>query len=240
MTLDETTTGVRRILSFPAAYETYDALVGTRAVRRAFAREYIRAAPGAHVLDLGCGPGTMLEHLPDVRYTGIDLNETYIRTARQRHQGRGTFVVGDVTAVDFGPDESLDVVVAFGFLHHVSDATALEVMPRIKSVLKPEGRFVSLDPCFVRNQNVVARCLHRMDRGNHVRDVAGYLRLVSPVFGEVAHHVDHDLHVLPSTTLLMRCSVLAGFAESPATIPLAGIRWPDMAVTWSKEIARSR
>jgi len=216
MSADETTTGVRRILSLPAAYETFDALIGTRAVRRAFALEYIRPVPGARILDLGCGPGTMLEHLPNVRYTGIDLNEAYVRTAQQRYRDRGTFILGNVTEVDFGANESFDVVVAFGFLHHVSDATAREVMPRIKAALKPEGRFVALDPCFVRNQNVVARYLHRMDRGNHVRDVAGYLRLVSPIFGEVVHQVDHELHVIPSTTLLMQC------ASWHASAPLRG------------------
>jgi len=205
LTPDETTTGVWRLLSLPAVYETFDALIGTRDVRRRFVQEYIRPVPGAHILDLGCGPGTMLEHLPNIRYTGIDFNESYIVAAQKRYGSRGTFILGNVTEVDWGPDESFDVVVAFGLLHHVSDATAREVIPRVKLALKPEGRFVTLDPCFVKNQNIVARCLHKMDRGNHVRDVEGYLRLVNPAFRGITHKVAHDLHVVPSTTLMMTC-----------------------------------
>jgi hypothetical protein len=53
------TTGLRRILSLPTVSEAYDAPVGTRAVHRAFARQYIRPVPGANVLDLGCGPAGM-------------------------------------------------------------------------------------------------------------------------------------------------------------------------------------
>jgi len=201
----ETTTGLRRILSLPTVYEAYDALVGTRAVRRAFARQYVRPVPGAKVLDLGCGPARMLEHLSSVTYTGVDISRAYVEAARARYGARGTFLLGSVTEVDLGREHSFDVVVAFGLLHHVDDATAREVVSRVKSVLKPEGRFVTLDPCFVENQNIVARWLHRMDRGNHVRDVEGYLRLVRAVFGSITHDVRHDLHVIPSTTLIMTC-----------------------------------
>lgn len=201
----ETTTGLRRILSYPAVYEAYDAVVGTRAVRRAFARQYVRPFPRAKVLDLGCGPARMLDHLSGVRYTGIDISAAYINAARKRYGNRGRFILGSVTDVNFGQEEPFDIVVAFGLLHHVSDGTVRDLVSRAKSVLTRSGRLITLDPCFVENQNILARYLHQKDRGNHVRYVEGYLKLVGPAFSSVTHVVRHDLHFIPSTTLIMTC-----------------------------------
>jgi len=200
------TRGLRRILNLPAAYDAYDALVGTRGVRRAFVREYVQAFPGAHVLDLGCGSGKLLRYLPGVAYTGVDISSAYIRTAQRRYSDRGTFIVGSAIDADLGLDHSFDIVVAFGLLHHVNDVTAREVVSRAKLALKPGGRFVTLDPCFETNQNRFARFLHKKDRGRHVRYVDAYLKLAHTAFEAVSHHVLHNIHpVVPSTTLIMTC-----------------------------------
>jgi SAM-dependent methyltransferase len=202
----ETTTGLRRLLSVPSLYNAYDTLVGNPAVRRAFVRDFVRAAPGANVLELGCGTAKLLHYLTDVIYTGIDISEAYIRTAQRRYGSRGRFVVGSVTEADFGPRQSYDVVMAFGLLHHLDDATARLVLSRAHSVLKPGGRLVTLDPCFAENQHRFARYLHRKDRGRHVRYVDGYVSLVRAAFDHVAPRVFHDLHRIPSTTLIMTCA----------------------------------
>ena len=89
----ETTTGLRWILSLPVVSEVYDALVGTRAVRRAFARQHIRPIPGANVLDLGCGPARMLEHLPPFN---IQHNHFFSKTTLRRLFLKHGFAVADV------------------------------------------------------------------------------------------------------------------------------------------------
>ena len=206
MKREQKTSGLRRILSHPAVYDAYDALVGTRGVRRAFVREYVQAFLGAHVLDLGCGSGKLLRYLPGVAYTGVDISSAYIRTAQRRYSNRGTFILGSAIDADLGPDHSFDIVVAFGLLHHVNDVTAREVVSRAKRALKRGGRFVTLDPCFETNQNRFAQFLHKKDRGRHVRYVDGYLKLAHMAFEAVSHQVLHNIHpVVPSTTLIMTC-----------------------------------
>ncbi len=202
----ETTSGLRRLLSLPSLYNAYDTLVGNPSVRRAFVRDFVRAAPGANLLELGCGTAKLLRYLPDVTYTGIDISEAYIRMAQQRYGSRARFVVGSVTEADFGPRHSFDIVMAFGLLHHLDDASAQHVLLRAKGVLKPGGRLVTLDPCFAENQHRFARYLHGKDRGRHVRYVDGYLDLVRTAFDDVTQRVFHDLHRIPSTTLIMTCA----------------------------------
>ncbi len=205
--MGQTTTGLRRILSHPAVYEAYDAIVGTRAVRGAFVRNYVRPFPGAHILELGCGPGNVVRHLSDVHYVGVDVSEAYIQTARRRYGSRGTFIVADVDGLSGSYREAFDVVLAFGLLHHVDDVVATKVVAEARGALRAGGRFVTLDPCFADGQNRFARFLHEKDRGNHVRYPDGYLALARTAFNDVEHDLRHDLHFIPSTSFMMTCRV---------------------------------
>ncbi len=199
----ERTTGLRRLLSLPGLYNAYDTLVGNPAVRRAFVQDFVRAAPGANLLELGCGTAKLLRHLSDVTYTGIDISEAYIRAAWRRYGSRARFVVGSVTEADFGPRHSFDIVMAFGLLHHLDDASAQRALSRAREALKSGGRLVTLDPCFVESRHRFARYLHGKDRGRHVRSEDDYVRLVRTGFDHVTPRVFHGLHRIPSTTLIM-------------------------------------
>jgi SAM-dependent methyltransferase len=192
-------------LSVPFVYEAYEAAVGQRKARRIFVQDYIRPFLGARVLDLACGPAGILEYFPRVHYVGVDLSEAYVRRARRRYADLGTFFVGDATNVEFAESARFDIIVALGLLHHVDDRTARSVCLRATAWLKKGGRFVTLDPCFVEGQSRFARFLHEKDRGSHVRAVDAYLRIVNDCFNRVDHDVRHDLHRIPSTTLIMTC-----------------------------------
>ena len=38
------------------------------------------------VLDVGCGPGTNTHYFEDAGYLGIDINRSYVDSARRRHR----------------------------------------------------------------------------------------------------------------------------------------------------------
>ena len=78
-----------------------------------------RLAPGARVLELGCGGGTRETRELAARFqlTGVDLSERQLERARERVPG-ATFVHGDLTSIDFEPS-SFDAVVAFYVFNHV-------------------------------------------------------------------------------------------------------------------------
>lgn len=108
--------------------------------------------PGEHVLDVGCGTGTLaLEALRIVgragRVAGIDPSPQQIARARAkaaRHHMGAEFQVGAIERLPF-PNETFDVVFSTLMMHHLPGTLKREGMAEIARVLKPGGRLVIAD-----------------------------------------------------------------------------------------------
>lgn len=107
-----------------------------------------------HALDLGCGTGVgtlaVAEALPaHTQVVGLDLTPGMIERARgyQAESKLGAervrFEVGDATAMRF-PDGAFDAVMANSFLYLVPEPD--RVLAEIHRVLRPGGRFVTMEP----------------------------------------------------------------------------------------------
>ena len=101
-----------------------------------------RFVPGARVLDVGCGPGTITVDIADRvapgRVIGIDASADVIDQARRDASGVDNveFATGDVYALDF-PDSSFDVVHAHQVLQHLPDPVG--ALREMRRVCKPDG-----------------------------------------------------------------------------------------------------
>jgi SAM-dependent methyltransferase len=161
------------------------------------------------VLDLGCGPGELVDHVGDVRYVGIDVSAEYIARARHAFGDRAEFRVGDATRLDQDLRD-FDVVLAFGVLHHLDDQSALRLLGGAKAALGQGGRFVSVDPAAISDERTAARLLVSWDRGRHVRGPSEYKRLAKSVFGWVQCDIRRDLLRIPYTHCVLECNSSAG------------------------------
>lgn len=96
-------------------------------------------APGAEVLEIGCGRGEggrLLRRYFAPRHLFLmDLDPAMARLARQRG---GTVLVGDAEALPL-KTASLDAVFGFGFLHHVPAWRV--ALGEVARVLRPGGRY---------------------------------------------------------------------------------------------------
>jgi SAM-dependent methyltransferase len=193
------------MLAIPAVYRLFIRLVEGD-FYSAYVNTYVRPRPGDRILDIGCGPGDILNHLPSTDYYGIDLSAEYIEAARARFGSRGTFIRGEIGKATVEQPGTYDLALANGVLHHLEEETALELFRLARSALKPGGRLVTHDGCYAPGQSRVARWLLRMDRGKHVRAEEEYRRLACSVFPTVKTYVLHGLLRLPYTHLIMECS----------------------------------
>jgi SAM-dependent methyltransferase len=88
-----------------------------------------------HIVDVGCGYGDVLRrihlwaeehHLP-VQLTGIDLNPSAIRAAREATvPGSVTFLAGN--AFDFAPPQGIDIVINSLLMHHLASGEIIELL----------------------------------------------------------------------------------------------------------------
>ena len=197
-----------RVLGVPALYRLLGTMLGRTRQWRIFARDYVCAQPGDRILDVGCGPADVLTELPaGIDYIGFDQSEHYIDSARQRHGARGQFFTGyvDLAHIDHLSAASFDIVIAHGVLHHLDDREATELFALARAALRPGGRLVTADVCYLAGQPLIARLLLKMDRGRHVRTEAGYVNLASQSFATPAAVVRHDSSYIPYTTVYLIC-----------------------------------
>jgi len=197
----------RRLLDLPIVFRWLYAILGSREWR-IFAEEYVRARAGDRVLDLGCGPADLVAALPPgIEYTGVDANERYVRTAERRFAGRGRFLCRRVDRglVEELGSASFDLVVAHGLVHHLDDAQAAEFFALARTALRPGGRVVTADGCYVPDQSPVARYILSRDRGPYVRTRDAYLALATRSFTEVSSDIRHDTYRVPYTMVFLEC-----------------------------------
>lgn len=194
------------LLEFPAGYRLFRWLVGGESAWRIYLAEYVKPVPGDKILDLGCGPADVLNYLPAVNYTGLDINPEYINSAKKRFGSRGRFLCGDVgRAAIEGEQGTFDLVLATGVIHHLDEVQAATLFDLARRALRPAGRLVTFDGCRVPQQSRLARWLLARDRGKFVRSREEYLRLASAHFTKVEPHLRQDLLCMPYTHLILCC-----------------------------------
>lgn len=192
------------MLELPAVFDTYQWLVGAPACHRAFIRDWVKPLPGERVLDLGCGVGASLCHMPPgVDYTGLDINADYIDEARRRYRDRGRFLVGDVTDFRMDGEAPFDRALAFGVLHHLDDGIVSSMLTLAGKLCRRGAEMVMIEPAYAPGQPAIGKWLIDRDRGRHVRSVEAYRSLVSP-FGDVEISVVHDMLNIPYTQAIIR------------------------------------
>jgi SAM-dependent methyltransferase len=203
--MGQITSEFRSVLSHPWIYDSFQNIMGARSGRRDFSTNFVRAYPGSRLLDLGCGTAQILDYLPEgVDYWGYDINPEYIAAAQTKFGGKGRFACRLLEESEMARILPFDIVLAIGLLHHLDDDTARNVLRLARLGLKPGGRFVSIDPVFVADQNPIARVLISRDRGQNVRDAEDYLALARHEFHLVEGMVRHRIWI-PYTHWIMEC-----------------------------------
>ncbi|MDG2050717.1 MAG: methyltransferase domain-containing protein [Myxococcota bacterium] len=127
-----------------AAYQTIDVIL-----QRVRVLDALALSPGDHVLDIGCGPGLLLEALaktvsPSGRAVGMDQSSPMVDVASHRCEvyPQATLEVGEALDLPY-PDQSFDAVVSTQVYEYVADIPS--GLQEIRRVLRPGARVVLLD-----------------------------------------------------------------------------------------------
>lgn len=103
--------------------------------------DLLDAAPGARVVDLGCGNGALTRQLADRGYQvlGVDASPEQLALARQAYPDL-TFREGN--ALDFALAQPADAIFSNAVLHWIDADKQQAMLDHIASQIRPNGLFV--------------------------------------------------------------------------------------------------
>ena len=195
---------IRSVLAIPIAYQLWWHVVGGVAQAKILVNEYVQPSVGVRILEIGCGPGSIVHYLPPSEYLGFDLSPRYIEQAKRRFP-KAHFVCERVSQFSLANEQSFDVVLALGIVHHLDDAEARQLFQIAYGALKPGGKLVTIDGVWADGQSPAARWLLAKDRGEYIRSEREYVGIASQVFSNIRPSVRHDLLRIPYTHLILQC-----------------------------------
>ncbi|WP_353778102.1 methyltransferase domain-containing protein [Winogradskyella sp. 3972H.M.0a.05] len=192
-------------LKNPFVYWSYQGLVGGHKARKHFVKNDVRPRPNIKLLDMGCGPGNMIEYLPNLDYTGFDADKKYIDAAVKKYEEKGLFIHSDIESFEITEPNSFDIAMASGLLHHLDDNNAKRFFEIAKTALKPNGRLITVDGCYIKGQSRIAKFLLDQDRGEYIRTQSAYEALAETSFDKVNISIKHSYFNVPYTLIVMEC-----------------------------------
>ena len=156
------------------------------------------------MIDFGCGPGLIIEYLPNqMEYVGIEPEKYYIDSAKKKYGERGSFICESIE--HYLPEKMnyFDITLAGGLLHHLDDENSVKLLKKANSVLKQGGRLVTFDNIYIKNQSFFARYIISKDRGQNVRTLDQYIGIGKTAFTKIEYKIIHDMLRVPYTHIVM-------------------------------------
>ncbi len=222
--MPEIRTGFRNFLSNPTIYTWLMGILSSTTAQYRIVNDYIRPSPKMRLLDIGCGPADILAYLPeDIQYVGFDASQQYVESAKKRFTHRGFFYQENVNEATIKEHEKFDLVMAIGVMHHLDDREVKSLSKIAWQALRPGGRFLTIDPCYVVKQNKLARFIISKDRGQNVRSPDQYTTLITKNSKWDSPHtisVIHDLLCIPYTHSILECKKNLVQCDLPLSAPL--------------------
>jgi trans-aconitate methyltransferase len=154
------------LLSNPLVYRLHAA--GVDRAKFSAIRKIRDDFTGMKVLDLGCGPGNTAHLFPESDYTGVDINERYIKIAAGRYP-RKRFIVGNVGNMEWGT--GFDIILINSFFHHLNDREVVEVSKAAVASLSDGGVVIVQEPLVPGRDELYHRLMMKLDRGNYFRSL---------------------------------------------------------------------
>jgi SAM-dependent methyltransferase len=167
------------LLDSPIVFKASQALLAPgrrRRLTKLLAQLLQEINPGQLVLDIGCGPNSLLAMI-GIQPIGSDISELYMRSYARNV--RSLAVVNSADALPF-TSGCFDSVWSFALIHHLPDEVAQNSLQEMVRVCRPGGHVIILDAVMPRSAWIrpIPYVIRRLDRGKFVRKHDDLCRLL--------------------------------------------------------------
>lgn len=186
--------------------------------RMRFLDVILRSIPRrGRVLDVGCGPGSMLHYLEKYgEVVGVDSYLPALDMARTHYTGQ--LVEGDISNLPF-PDAHFSLVAACEVLYHRNIDDVLRAVRECVRVLEPGGHFIVVDSAYSACFSAHDRAAHGARRFNR----EALVKMFQDAGLEIVHATYAYSLLLPVVWLVRRWKELWRIDEPPGA---------EMSQTW--------
>ena len=196
---------IYNFINNPLIYKIIQGIMSGTSLRNSIIKKNIKKS-NLKILDIGCGPAQILEHIPQCDYYGYDIDNRSIQYAKKKyHQKNYHFYCKKFNKTELKKLPKFDFIIFFGILHHLSNKEVYEILKLCKKIMKKNSKLLTEDPILLENQNVIAKFLIKKDRGLNVRDKQEYINLLKKHFKKIKNKVTHQ-YFIPYTWFTTVCS----------------------------------
>lgn len=196
---------IYNFINNPIIYKFIQGVMSGTSFRNSIIKKNIRKS-NPKILDIGCGPAQILDHIPQCEYYGYDIDSRSIQHAKKKyHKKNYHFFCRKFNKTELKKLPKFDFIIFFGILHHLSNKEADKMLSLCKKIMKKNSKLLTEDPIFLDKQNVIAKFLIKKDRGTNVRKKQQYINLLKKHFKKIKNKVTHQFFI-PYTWFTTVCS----------------------------------
>ena len=140
--------------------------------------EIVRKNKVKQIIDIGCADSTLVEKLTgNFSYDGYEIDSSFIKKSKNKYKENNNYnffnlSIDEINFDKYDPDDSIIILV--GLFHHINDE-------KIKFFLNKTSKFkiYAIDAVKIQDQNIITKLLLSLDKGNYVRDVENYKKILT-------------------------------------------------------------
>jgi 2-polyprenyl-3-methyl-5-hydroxy-6-metoxy-1,4-benzoquinol methylase len=136
------------------------------------------------MLEIGCSLGNIsacFTGFKDLYFVGIDIDSVVIEIAKKQFRKHPNFSFQNCYLADFvNQGNKFDYIIFAAILHHIDNATALQMLRDIKKCALPNASIVIYEPEMPHENDsfIVRNFLKILEKGQFVRSRNGYISLI--------------------------------------------------------------
>lgn len=141
-----------------------------------------------NIIDIGCGESEVHKYFKinkNQKYFGYELNDYFVNKLRKKYNQNNIFFskknIDEINFEKFDPEKT--VILLIGIFHHIDDITITKFLSKTKNF-----KIVSIDAVILPGQNFITKLLFFLDKGNFIRKLSDYKKIISGFDYKVLHN----------------------------------------------------